>query len=168
VIRALPELRARLGDVVYVIVGEGDQGPLRAEAEALHVTPHVVFAGCVQDEQLPRLYALGDVFVMVSSEHRERADVEGFGMVYLEASACARPVVGGDTGGVGDAIQHGTTGLLVDPDDTVALQGAIGRLLQDRALAAAMGDAGRRRVEREFDWSVIASRLNEVVREVAG
>jgi phosphatidylinositol alpha-1,6-mannosyltransferase len=89
---------------------------------------------------------------MVSREIRNKGDAEGFGVVYLEAGACGKPVVAGDSGGVRDAVRDGETGLLVDPEDPVAVADAIGKFLADRAFAQRLGTRGRSRVIAEFDY----------------
>jgi phosphatidylinositol alpha-1,6-mannosyltransferase len=86
-------------------------------------------------------------------------DVEGFGLVFLEANACGRPVVGARAGGVTDAIRDGETGLLVPPGDPPALAAALVRLLADPGLAARLGQQGRAYVEREGNWDRVAERL---------
>lgn len=116
VIRALPRLLDTIGKVRYLIAGDG---PYRAELEdlasSLGVQGHVVFAGKVPDADLPDIYSLCDLFVLPSREQPESCDAERFGMVFLEANASGKPVVAGKSGGVGDAVLDGETGLLVEP-----------------------------------------------------
>ncbi len=148
VLRALGTVRQAVGPVRYLIAGSGPREPrLRALARDLGVADAVVFAGRVPDEELPSLYAACDVFVMPSRALPERDGIEGFGIVFLEAGACGKPVVGGRSGGCADAVLHGVTGVLVDPEDPQAVAGALIRLLRDRDGAARMGQAGRRRAE---------------------
>lgn len=167
VIRALPDVRRAVPDVTYLIVGDG---PYRAElerlAEALGVRDHVVFAGRADDAELASIYALADVFVMASRERREENDVEGFGLVYLEAAGCGKPAIGGRSGGVPEAIQEGITGLLVDPEDPKDIARAITRTLTEPGLSSALGTAGAARVRREFTWSHVADRMQRVLTSV--
>lgn len=167
VIRALPRLLQTVGNVSYLIVGDG---PYRSELEnlasALGVRERVVFAGRMPDETLPRVYALCDVFVLASREQIDSCDVEGFGIVFLEANACGKPVVGGRSGGIGDAIAEGETGFLVDSRDPDGIAEAIGRLLTDPQLAARLGEQGRERVVREFSWHSVAARLRRILQQV--
>ena len=169
VLRALPGVCARLPDVTYIVVGDG---PCRADLESLAaslgVRDRVVFAGRVADDQLPELYALADVFIMASRDREDECDVEGFGMVYLEAGACGKPVVGGRAGGVPEAIVDGTTGFLVDPSDPEDIAGALVRVLNDRQLAGRMGEQGRARVLRDFAWSGVADRIDGILTAAAG
>jgi phosphatidylinositol alpha-1,6-mannosyltransferase len=166
VIRALAALGGELGPVRYVIAGTGpEEGRLRRLAEELGVRDRVAFAGYVPDEDLPGLYAACDVFVMPSRALAARDGIEGFGMVFLEAGACAKPVIGGRSGGVREAVEDGVTGLLVDPHDVGELAEALRRLLQDPELRRRMGEAGRARAERlEARWVEAVRRIwNEVL-----
>jgi phosphatidylinositol alpha-1,6-mannosyltransferase len=168
VIRALSQVRQTVPDVTYLIVGDGPyRGELERLAEALAVSDHVVFAGRANDAELPSIYALADVFVMPSRERREENDVEGFGLVYLEAGACGKPVIGGRSGGVPEAIQDGVTGLLVDPQDPEDIARAITRILTEPGLATALGTAGAARVRSGFTWSQAAERMHSVLAAVA-
>jgi phosphatidylinositol alpha-1,6-mannosyltransferase len=167
VIRALPRLLDIMGDVTYLIVGDG---PHRAELEALAlalgVRERVAFAGRVPDEDLPDIYALCDAFVLPSREQLDSCDVEGFGMVFLEANASGKPVVAGRSGGIGDAVLDGETGLLVDPLDPDCIASSIGKLLANPQLASRMGEQGRERAVREFSWPAVAARLRGILRQV--
>ncbi len=166
VLRALPQLSTRIpGGVDYVIAGTGpDRERLLALARTLGVAERVRMLGHVADADLPLWYAACDVFVMPARS--EPPDVEGFGLVFLEASACARPVVGVRSGGVVDAIEHEKTGFLLDPADDAALCEALSRLLLEPNLAAEFGRAGRARVERDFTWKRVASRIvDEIDRD---
>ena len=167
VIRALPELCRSVPDLVYVIAGVG---PCRSELEKLvqdlGVSDRVVFVGKIPDEDLPDLYALCDVFVMVSREHLEDNDVEGFGMVLLEANACGKPVIGGRSGGVSDALADGVSGILVDPLNPKEITDALARLLTDQDLARHLGEQGRLRVLHEFQWQQVSAYLLGILSAV--
>lgn len=160
VIRVLPRVRERVGPVRYVIAGSGpEEQRLRRLAAETGVARDVIFAGHVADDELARLYAACEVFAMPSRALPGRDGVEGFGIVFLEAAAAGRPAVGGRSGGIAEAVADGETGLLVEPDDADALAAAIIRLLEDRALAARLGERGRERVlalEREWRAGVAA------------
>ena len=93
-------------------------------------------------------------------------DVEGFGMVFLEANACGRPVVASRSGGVPEAVAEGESGLLVPPDDPAATAAAIVRILADPALAARLAERGRARAEARFAWPLQAARLGRIMEEV--
>ena len=158
VIRALPRIVERVPDAAYLVVGTGpNDAALRDLARRTGVAGHVRFAGGVPDDELADHYHLCDVFVMPSRQ--ERGDVEGFGIVFAEAAACARPAIGGRAGGVVDVIQDGRTGLLVDPTSPEEIAAAAVRLLTDGELAARLGTAARDRVEREFRYEDVAARI---------
>lgn len=168
VIQALPRVRQRVPKATYLVVGEGpDRRRLQTLAAELGVGDRVVFAGTVPAAVLPRLYALCDVFVMPSREEPESCNVEGFGLVFLEANACGRPVVGGRSGGVEDAVIDGVTGFLVDPRSPEAISEAVVRLLTYPALARHLGHEGRARVIREFTWARASQRVYAVLEDVA-
>jgi len=162
VIRALPQVLETVPEVVYLIVGRGsEQDDLRQLAEEMGVQDKVIFAGFVPDEELLAYYELCDAFIMMSRE--EQDDVEGFGIVFVEANACGKPVIGGRSGGVSHAIQDGITGVLVDPCDVGAIRSALVEVLTNHEFAARLGGNGRRRVEQELNYAVIARRIREVM-----
>lgn len=160
VIRALPRLREAVGTVRYLVVGRGrEEHRLRMLAETLGCADGVVFAGHVPEGDLPSVYAACDVFVM-PSRPLPNGDFEGFGLVFLEAGACGRPVVGGRSGGVPEAVLDGVTGILVNPTDVGEISGALTRLLLDREEAARLGTQGRRRAEQlESSWRTTLARI---------
>jgi phosphatidylinositol alpha-1,6-mannosyltransferase len=159
-IRALPAIRARAPRAALLIVGSGPYGnALRALATRNNVADHVVFTGNVSDEDLPAHFAAGDIFAMPCRTRRGGADVEGLGIVYLEASAVGIPVVAGNSGGAPDAVREGETGFVIDGRDPVAVADTIGGLLADAGQRAALGAAGRRWVERDWQWDTMAARL---------
>jgi phosphatidyl-myo-inositol dimannoside synthase len=158
-IRGMELVRRRVPGAVLLIVGGGpDETRLRG-LEAAAPPGSVVFAGQVSEEDLPRHYALGDVFAMPCRTRMGGLEVEGWGNVFIEAAACARPVVVGNSGGAREALAAGETGLLVDGSDVEGVAAAVGGLLADPERARQMGKAGRDRVERRFTWPHIAARL---------
>ncbi len=123
----------------------------------------VIFTGPVPGEDLPGYFDAGDVFAMPCRTRRGGLDVEGLGIVYLEASATGLPVVGGDSGGAPEAIRHGETGYVVPGRDVGALAGRLAGLLGDPAAAAAMGKQGLAWVDREWRWDLVAARLGRIL-----
>ena len=103
---------------------------------------------------------------MPSREIASIGDTEGFGITYLEANACEKPVIGGKSGGVTDAIEDGTTGYLVDPTNSSEIAEKLTRLLTDQELARSIGAKGRARIERNFTWDIVASRLLSHIESV--
>lgn len=158
-IRAMPAIVRRVPDAALLIVGDGPYRR-RLEAMAREAPPgSVVFAGEVPEAELPRYYRAGDVFAMPCRSRLGGLEVEGWGIVFVEAAACGRPVVAGDSGGAREALVDGETGLLVDGTDVGAVADAVASLLADPERARAMGAAGRARVERSFTWSRAAAKL---------
>lgn len=164
-IRAMPEIRRDVPDASLLIVGDG---PDRDRLERLAAdTPDgsVAFAGQVSEGDLPRYYRAGNVFAMPCRSRLGGLEVEGWGNVFIEAAACARPVVVGDSGGARESLVPGETGLLVNGADVAEVADAVGSLLADPERADAMGRAGRERVERAFGWSRAAEQLAGWLRE---
>lgn len=164
-IRAMPEIRRRVPDAALLIVGGG---PYRGKLEAMAAQSppgSVVFAGQVSEEDLPRYYRAGDVFAMPCRTRLGGLEVEGWGNVFLEAAACGRPVVAGDSGGARESLVDGATGLLVDGSDVGEVGDAVASLLEHPGRAEAMGSAGRERVERHFTWPRAAEQIAGWLRE---
>ncbi|MBI4253278.1 glycosyltransferase family 4 protein [Candidatus Uhrbacteria bacterium] len=158
ILRALPGILAERPDVLYCIIGDGPyRVTLEGLVEELHLTQSVHFAGPLSDGAIAQWYAASFAFIMTPVDID--GDVEGFGIVYLEAQSFGKPVIGSRTGGVPEAIHDGVTGLLVEPKDVVAIQHAILRILHDPGLAQRFGDAGRKRVAEEFSWKKQAEKL---------
>jgi phosphatidylinositol alpha-1,6-mannosyltransferase len=165
VMKALAQIRPRFPQARYAVVGDGpEREALFSLAQRLGLSEHVIFAGSVPDHDLPAWYAACDVFVMPSRDIAGQPP-EGLGLVYLEANAAGKPVIGARTGGVPDAIVHEQTGLLVDPEDVKALAAAIQRLIEHPAEAGRMGETGRQRVLREFTWHAVAERFLSALSE---
>ncbi len=169
VVRALPTILETVPDTVYAVAGTGPmEDDLRRLARECGVGDHVRLLGEVSDEDLLGLYHLADVFVMAGRVSEGTRDVEGFGIVFLEAGACGVPVIAGQAGGVGDAVVNGQTGLRVDGRDPDAVAEACRRLLTDAGLARRMGEAGRRRAVEEFSWDRVAEQARQVLEEASG
>ncbi|HEX4726221.1 MAG TPA: glycosyltransferase family 4 protein [Jatrophihabitans sp.] len=164
-IRALPAVRERVPDARLLIVGGGRyERQLRRLAERAGVADAVVFTGAVPYPELPAHFAAGDVFAMPCRTRRLGMDVEGLGMVYLEASATGLPVLAGDSGGAPDAVRDGVTGEVVHGGDLAAVADRLAGLLADRPRAQAMGRAGRQWTEQAWRWDLIADRLAELLQ----
>jgi phosphatidylinositol alpha-1,6-mannosyltransferase len=165
-IRALPSIRQRVPDVALLLVGEG---PYRATLERLvrenGVERDVVITGSVPWSELPSHYAAGDVFAMPCRTRHGGIDVEGLGVVYLEAAATGLPVVAGNSGGAPDAVLDGESGDVVDGTSVAAVGDAVAGLLGDPPRAQTMGTKGRAWVEDHWRWDGIAARLQELLRD---
>lgn len=167
-IRAMGQVRDRVPDAALLIVGGG---PYRKALETLAADSPlgaVAFAGEVSERDLPRYYRAGDVFAMPCRTRRAGLEVEGWGNVFIEAAACGRPVIAGDSGGAREALVDGVTGLLVDGSDVGAVADAVVSLLEDPERARGMGAAGRARVERHYAWPRATEQLAGWLREAVG
>ena len=161
-IRAWPRVRAEVGDAVLLLVGDGPYaGDLRRLARQLNVSDAVLFTGPVPWPELPGYYDAGDVFAMPCRTRRAGLDVEGLGLVYLEASATGLPVIGGDSGGAPDAILDGESGYVVR--DVAGTAARVIELLTDPGKARAMGEKGLAWVDREWRWDLAAARLTSIL-----
>ena len=143
-----------------VAIGGRGRDRDRLERIARATGAPVRFLGRVPFEDLPALYASADVFAMVCRDRWRGLEQEGFGIVFVEAGACGVPSIAGASGGVRDAVDDGTSGLVVDPPDSVsAVESALRTLLDDDVTRRSMGDAARRRAVEEFKYDVLADRL---------
>lgn len=159
-IKAWPAVLRAVPGAVLLVVGDGpDRRRLERLAASTGVAAAVRFAGSVPGERLPQLYAAADVFAMPCRTRWRGVDVEGLGIVFLEASATGLPVVAGASGGAPDAVRHGETGLVVDGTSTAEVAEALAELLADSDRAAKMGDSGREWIVREWDWSHVIKRF---------
>jgi phosphatidylinositol alpha-1,6-mannosyltransferase len=141
-----------------LLVGGGPaEASLRRAVAARGLTGSVVLTGPIPPAELPGHYVAGDVFAMPCRTRRMGLDVEGLGMVFLEAAACGRPVVAGTSGGAPETVQEGVTGHVVDPRSPEVVADALADLLDDPARARAIGAAGRAWVERRWSWTTIAT-----------
>jgi phosphatidyl-myo-inositol dimannoside synthase len=163
-IRAMPRILAEVPDAALLIVGGG---PYRGELEKLAASQDaagsVRFTGAVPWEELPAHYGAGDVFAMPCRTRRGGLDVEGLGIVYLEASATGLPVVAGDSGGAPDAVLDDETGWVVRGGDPEEAADRIIALLKDPGLRARMGERGREWVVERWRWDLLAERLRELL-----
>lgn len=163
-IRALPLIRTEIDDATLVIVGGGPYGKhLRELAVRVGVADHVIFTGTVPAAELAAYHTIADVFAMPSRTRAGGLDVEGLGIVYLEAAATAVPVVAGQSGGAPETVREGVTGTVVDGRDETAVAFAVIAIVSDPAAAAEMGRQGRHFVEQQWQWSHMAARLRQLL-----
>ncbi|WP_067478397.1 glycosyltransferase family 4 protein [Actinomadura hibisca] len=163
-IYAWPRVLRAVPDAALLLVGGGPyRDDLERAAAEAGVTGSVVFTGSVPWDELPAHYDAGDVFAMPCRTRRRGLDVEGLGIVYLEASATGLPVVAGDSGGAPDAVLDGETGHVVPGRSVPAVADALVGLLTDPERARKMGEQGRAWVEREWRWEIQAARLGALL-----
>ncbi len=162
VLDALAGLKERIPELHYVVVGKGSmREPLEQRVRELSLQGMVTFTGEVSDQERTSLLHACDVFVMPNRDIVGPNGVfatEGFGIVFLEASACAKPVIAGRAGGAPEVVVDGRTGFLVDPENPKELMERILQLFSDRELALRLGLAGKQRVEEEFTWEGLSAK----------
>jgi len=167
VIKSLPAVLQRFPNTLYLIIRDGPyKKKLKALVKELGLEKYVLFVNDITKvnyNDLPDYYNVSDVFTMPSRIIKSKQDVEGFGIVYLEASACAKPIVAGHGGGVNEAVVDNQTGLLVNSQKPAEISQAITKLLLDSDLADKLGQNGRERVEKEFDWDKLVKKLNSLL-----
>lgn len=160
-IRALHEIRVAIPDILYAIVGDGEESKaLKNLVRHERLVEHVVFHGKLKDEEVLKCYQQCDLFVLPNRQVGE--DIEGFGMVLLEAQACGKAVVAGDSGGTSETMNVPETGRIVRCDAHLELAECILDLLSDRNRLATMGEKARDWVVKRFDWDVVANRAYEL------
>jgi phosphatidylinositol alpha-1,6-mannosyltransferase len=163
-LHAWPELLRRVPDAALLLVGGGPyRGRLERLADRLGVTASVAFTGSVAWPDLPAYYAAGNVFAMPCRTRRAGLDVEGLGIVYLEASAMGLPVVAGDSGGAPDAVLDGETGYVVPGRSVSAVAHRLRTILLDPVHAERMGKRGRQWVEERWRWDAVVTRLRNLL-----
>jgi glycosyltransferase involved in cell wall biosynthesis len=157
-ITALPRLLPRWPELQLAAIGDGDdRGWLEDLAEENGVRRHVHFLSGLTYEELAACFGHCEIFALPSKG-------EGFGLVYLEAMACGKPVIGGAHGGAPEVIDDGRTGYLVPHGDPVQLATAVETLLTDPALGQEMGRRGKQRVENEFRFTIFAKSFRKILR----
>ncbi len=157
VIQTLPGLIESGEDVHYALIGIGEDRDYLADlAREGHIADRVHFLGHVSAEDLPRWYNACDLFIMANRELN--GDTEGFGMVFIEAGACGKPVIAGQAGGTASSVLDGKTGLRIDGTDEGQIARAVKALLDEPETAARMGSAGLERARNEMSWESVADK----------
>jgi phosphatidylinositol alpha-1,6-mannosyltransferase len=160
-IEAIGLLRDECPNLRYVIAGDGDERTRLESLAAAHgVQDRVIFAGIVDDAELPAYYGACDIFLLPNRE--DEGDIEGFGIVFLEAAATGKPVIGGNSGGVPEAIERGVTGLLVEGADARSVAAGIRALATSEDMRRRMGAAGRLRAQSCFRWERAAEAVSQL------
>jgi phosphatidylinositol alpha-1,6-mannosyltransferase len=164
-IQSLPAILEKHPTAHILMVGEGPyRKNLTKMVEKLKLSQAVTFIGRIQYKDLPRYICAGDIFAMPSRSRLAGLEVEGLGIVYLEASSCALPVVAGRSGGAPDAVDEGVTGFSVDGTSTVEISSAIIKLLDDPAKAKEMGAAGRSWIIEKWRWEIWSKQFNALFK----
>ena len=167
VLKSLPEVVRLHPKIKYFIIGKGpEKERLKKLAKKLNLEKYVVFFDYVLPEDLANFYKICDIFVLMSKTIKEMSGVEGLGMVYLEASYCGKPVIGGKSGGTGDAIVDGVTGYRIEPTNVKKLSETILSLLRDDSLRKKLGTNGKRMVKTRFLGIHNAAKLINVYKSL--
>jgi phosphatidylinositol alpha-1,6-mannosyltransferase len=162
ILSCLPQVVKEFPTLRYLIVGDGpERSRLEHLTSTLGLTETVVFTGNVPHSQLGDYYRASDIFCMIN-QMDSTGDVETFGMVFLEANATGKPVIGGKSGGTAQSIVDGQTGLLCEPEQPAQTAKYLLLLLRDVALRERIGKAGLQRVRQDFDWTSRAAQLLEI------
>jgi phosphatidylinositol alpha-1,6-mannosyltransferase len=164
-IQSMPAVLAKHPTAHILMVGEGPyRKDLTKMVEKLKLIDAVTFIGRIQYKELPRYICAGDIFVMPSRSRLAGLEVEGLGIVYLEASSCALPVIAGRSGGAPDAVDEGVTGFSVDGTSPLEVSKAIIKLFDDPVKAKEMGQAGRRWIIDKWRWEIWSKEFNSLFR----
>ena len=164
-IEAMPAIIRDVPEAHILMIGEGPyRSYLENRVKALEIQERVTFIGRIQYADLPRYICAGDLFVMPSRSRLAGLEVEGLGIVYLEASACGLPVIAGDSGGAPDAVLEGETGLVVDGTQKIEVAHAVVELLLDPDRSKAMGIRGRQWIIQEWRWEIWSTRFAELLK----
>ncbi|NUM25377.1 MAG: glycosyltransferase family 4 protein [Candidatus Buchananbacteria bacterium] len=163
VIKSLPAIIKKIPNITYLIVGDGPRKTQLVNlVHQLRLGHYVQFVDRVANSILPAYYQLADVFIM-PSRRINGYDVEGFGIVFIEANLFGKPVIGGRSGGVGEAIVDGQTGILVNPTSEEEVSRSVIKLLTDPALAERLGLQGMERALRDFDWQTQTKKIKDLL-----
>ena len=158
VIEAVNKLKDDIPDIFYVVVGDGPESEYcKKLVKKLNLDDYVHFTGKIPYEELNPFYNMCDLFVMVPRS--DETEVEGFGIVYLEANACKKPVVGSNSAGIPSAILHKKTGLLVEEENVDELANALHKIITDQDYAQKLGEEGFSRVLECANWDYVSKKL---------
>jgi phosphatidylinositol alpha-1,6-mannosyltransferase len=166
VIRALGKLKNDFPELRYVIAGSDRNDyamELKQLASDLDIHDRIIFSGFVKNDELIDFYNLSDIYLMTSRFLNKIGDSEGFGITFLEANACEKPVIGTRSGGIVDAIEDGFNGLLVNSDSVDDIVSSVVRLIKDPELRERLGKNGRKRILDTFNWASITKRILDTV-----
>ncbi|MFQ3236972.1 MAG: phosphatidylinositol alpha-1,6-mannosyltransferase [Paraglaciecola sp.] len=161
-IKALPSIVEKFPQVLYAIIGHGEQkSNLSALVAKLKLQDHVLFMDEISDQKMIQSYQQCDVFALPN--RTVGRDIEGFGMVLVEAQACAKPVIAGDSGGTAETMVIGKSGLIIDCTNPTVLANVLITWLGDPKLCSQMGQQGRLHVEATLDWIMLTKRIKHLI-----
>ena len=166
VIRAIQIVKKKIPGIKYLIAGSGDfpyEKMLKKLVNDLGLQSHVHFLGYIEENKKPLLYNASDVYIMNSLDTDEQGDSEGFGITFLEANACGKPVIGTNVGGISDVIENNVNGILVKPNDANATAEAIIQLFSDQSLYQKLSGNGILRVNNQFSLSNVGGKYHQII-----
>ena len=171
VIEAIARLKKEIPNIVYLIVGKGRElKRLKALVRKYKIKENIRFCGYVPDEDLSKYYNCCDLFILLnrqtSDDEQLAGDYEGFGIVFLEASACGKPVIAGNFGGIRDAVEDDKSGYIIDGNDMTIITTTIKKLLLNDFNKIQLGKYGRERVVEFFAWKKISKELNTISNSI--
>jgi phosphatidylinositol alpha-1,6-mannosyltransferase len=160
-IRATALLKQQFPEILYAIIGRGDRlESLQALTAELNINDHVQFLTEVTDPQMIQCYQQSDVFILPNRTIGN--DIEGFGMVLVEAQSCGKPVIAGDSGGTKETMLINESGFVIDCTDADSIYTTVAALLEDPDCCAQMGKVGREHVESELDWQAHVQKASQL------
>lgn len=163
-IEAMPEVLRKIPNAHLLIVGEGPyKNHLEKLVNKLSLKENITFAGRIMYDRLPSYLSAADLFAMPSRSRFFGLEVEGLGIVYLEASACGIPVLAGNSGGAPDAVLEGVTGFCVDGTNVAEIASAVIEICSDAERASHMGAAGRNWIVDQWRWDIWSKEFNELL-----
>lgn len=150
----------------YIICGEGpDRLRIEKMIDQLQLNNHVLLTGDTSPKDLISYYHLCSCFIMLSRFEIETPAVEGFGISFLEAGACEKPVIAGNSGGVSDAVLDGKSGLLVPPEDIDRIVQSLKKVMESSDLCQELGEFSKKRIEKELTWEIIAQKISQKLQQ---
>jgi phosphatidylinositol alpha-1,6-mannosyltransferase len=166
IVRAVHQLKDEFPELVYVIAGSDNNSfamELKELSTGLGISERIIFSGFVENEELIDFYNTCDIYLMTSRFLDKIGDSEGFGITFLEANACEKPVIGSKSGGIVDAIEHDVNGLLVNSDAVDEIVESIKTLINQPSLREELGKNGRKRILQTYNWTSITKRILDTV-----
>ncbi|SMF32043.1 phosphatidylinositol alpha-1,6-mannosyltransferase [Paenibacillus barengoltzii] len=164
VIKSLPFIIEKIPNIKYLIIGDGEyRSELEKLVEKLKLQNYVVFAGEAKESELVDHYNIGDIFIMPSRYIENTGSVEGFGIVYLEAAACRKVVIGGNSGGAPEAVGDNSTGILVDPLDTDDIANNVINLLLNKERYNRLASNAEQRAKHQFSHSMVSEQFDKAI-----
>ena len=170
VIRAIQIVKEKIPEIKYLIAGTGDnpyKKMLKQLVNDLELQSYVHFVGYIEENKKPLLYNASDVYIMNSLDTDQKGDSEGFGITFLEANACGKPVIGTNVGGIPDALDNNVSGILVEPNDPNATAEAIIQLFSNKIFYNKLSVNGLSRVNNQFSLSNIGGKYQRIISSLS-